>query len=166
MSSACWIVGNDVATTCTSRTAMNMPMHIMANPIQIVAGTESVARVSAAATIAIPVWGLLLVNHEGTAFKEVCADSACVVTSAAPVRWSWPLAPACVGSRGRDQSHRSRPIKKRKRNHRIVTSAGKIPASAIRSCHSRRISERVTEIWPSRTTMGCKRARLPVSPMK
>src|ERR1700722_2705525 len=35
MSSALWIVGSDVATTCTSRIAMNMPTHIIANPIDV-----------------------------------------------------------------------------------------------------------------------------------
>src|ERR1700722_6857941 len=33
MASALWIVGSEVATTCTSRIAMNMPTHIMAKPI-------------------------------------------------------------------------------------------------------------------------------------
>ena len=33
------MVGSDVATTCTSRIAMNMPMHIMANPTQVAAVT-------------------------------------------------------------------------------------------------------------------------------
>ena len=35
MASALWIVGSDVATTCTSRIAMNMPTHIIANPIDV-----------------------------------------------------------------------------------------------------------------------------------
>ena len=35
MFSACWIVGSDVATTCTSRIAMNMPTHIMAKPVHV-----------------------------------------------------------------------------------------------------------------------------------
>src|ERR1700722_18854770 len=40
MASALWIVGSEVATTCTSRIAMNMPTHIMAKPIDtdVVAG--------------------------------------------------------------------------------------------------------------------------------
>lgn len=38
-----WIVGSDVATTCTSRIAMNMPMHIIAKPVQVATDTETVA---------------------------------------------------------------------------------------------------------------------------
>src|SRR5208282_4143433 len=41
MASASWIVGNDVATTWTSRIAMNMPMHIVAKPIQVRAVTDT-----------------------------------------------------------------------------------------------------------------------------
>src|SRR5579885_2327793 len=52
MASACWIVGSDVATTCTSSTAMNMPTHIAAKPVHVAGVTESVARVCAAAIIA------------------------------------------------------------------------------------------------------------------
>ena len=40
--SACWIVGSDVATTWMSRIAMNMPMHIVAKPIQVASPTGSV----------------------------------------------------------------------------------------------------------------------------
>src|SRR5271156_5670658 len=35
MASASWIVGNDVATICTSRIAMNMPTHMAAKPIHV-----------------------------------------------------------------------------------------------------------------------------------
>src|SRR5262249_48543891 len=43
MFNASWMVASEVATTCTSRIAMNMPMHIMAKTIQIFAVTASVA---------------------------------------------------------------------------------------------------------------------------
>src|SRR5262249_24006487 len=43
MFNASWMVASDVATTCTARIAMNMPMHIMAKPIQTVAVTACVA---------------------------------------------------------------------------------------------------------------------------
>src|SRR5262245_33336146 len=55
MSNASWMVASDVATTCTSRIAMNMPMHIMAKPIQTVAVTACVALFSFAEIIAGPV---------------------------------------------------------------------------------------------------------------
>ena len=35
MASACWIVGNDVATTWISRMAMNMPRHISRKPAHV-----------------------------------------------------------------------------------------------------------------------------------
>src|SRR4051812_32151983 len=35
MSSACWMVGSEVATTWMSRIAMNIPRHIAAKPIQV-----------------------------------------------------------------------------------------------------------------------------------
>ena len=40
-------------------------------------------------------------------------------------------------------------ITKRNRNHRILTFDNSIPAAASRSVHSLRVSERITEIWPS-----------------
>ena len=43
MCSAFWMVGSDVATTCTSRMAMNMPMHIMAKPAQVAGDTLAAA---------------------------------------------------------------------------------------------------------------------------
>src|SRR5215475_9371726 len=49
------MVASDVATTCTSRIAMNMPMHIMAKPTQTVAVTEPVVLFSVAEIIAGPV---------------------------------------------------------------------------------------------------------------
>src|SRR5262245_36427828 len=52
---ASWMVASDVATTCTSRIAMNMPMHIMAKPIQTLAVTASVALFSVTEIIAGPV---------------------------------------------------------------------------------------------------------------
>src|SRR6476620_12477505 len=55
MFNASWMVASDVATTCTSRIAMNMPMHIMAKPIQTVAVTAAVALFSVAEIIAGPV---------------------------------------------------------------------------------------------------------------
>src|SRR5262245_44861541 len=48
------MVASDVATTCTSRIAMNMPMHIMAKPTQTVAVTEPVVLFSVAEIIAGP----------------------------------------------------------------------------------------------------------------
>src|SRR5262245_5295353 len=49
------MVASDVATTCTSRIAMNMPMHIMATPIQTFAVTASVALFAVTEIIAGPV---------------------------------------------------------------------------------------------------------------
>src|SRR4029450_5593939 len=45
------MVASDVATTCTSKIAMNMPTHIMAKPVHIAAGTVSEGGSSVSATI-------------------------------------------------------------------------------------------------------------------
>ena len=42
----------------------------------------------------------------------------------------------------------------------------RIPADAIRYCHSARVSERATDIRPSWMTIGCSDVTLPISPMK
>src|SRR4029078_5483905 len=49
------MVASDVATTCTSRIAMNIPMHIMAKPTQTIAVTEPGGLFSVAEIIASPV---------------------------------------------------------------------------------------------------------------